>query len=195
MLPDDIAGRLFKHIYAYVNDENPTSDELLINLVFEPIKLQLKRDLKDWESEKTQRSDAGKKGMEARWAKHNEVKKSITTDNTVINPITNITDTVTVNVTDTVTVKENTIEHRKLKFADSLKPFLEKYGKDLCNDFYKYWTQPNKSGSKFKQELEKTWELSYRLERWSQNDKSFNKQENQELAIPKLTFKNGKSGN
>jgi hypothetical protein len=89
----------------------------------------------------------------------------------------------------------NNIEQRKLKFADTLKPFLEKYGKDMMNDFYKYWTQPNKAGSKFKQELEKTWELSYRLETWARNDKSFNKSDSQEVTLKKLTFKNGKSNN
>jgi len=91
--------------------------------------------------------------------------------------------------------KTNNIEQRKLKFADTLKPFLEKYGKDMMNDFYKYWTQPNKAGSKFKQELEKTWELSYRLETWARNDKSFNKSDSQEVTLKKLTFKNGKSNN
>jgi hypothetical protein len=89
----------------------------------------------------------------------------------------------------------NNIEQRKLKFADTLKPFLEKYTKDMMNDFYKYWTQPNKAGSKFKQELEKTWELSYRLETWARNDKSFNKSDSQEVTLKKLTFKNGKSDN
>ena len=44
-LPDDVAVRLLKHIYAYVNDENPITDELLVNVAFEPIKAQLKRDL------------------------------------------------------------------------------------------------------------------------------------------------------
>jgi hypothetical protein len=89
----------------------------------------------------------------------------------------------------------NNIEQRKLKFADTLKPFLEKYGKDMMNDFYKYWTQPNKAGSKFKQELEKTWELSYRLETWARNDKSFNKSDSQEVTSTKLAFKGGKSNN
>jgi hypothetical protein len=89
----------------------------------------------------------------------------------------------------------NNIQQRKLKFADTLNPFLEKYGKDMMNDFYKYWTQPNKAGSKFKQELEKTWELSYRLETWARNDKSFNKSDSQETTLKKLTFKNGKSDN
>jgi hypothetical protein len=89
----------------------------------------------------------------------------------------------------------NDIEQRKLKFADTLKPFVEKYGKEFLHAFYKYWTQPNKSGTKFKQELEKTWEVSYRLETWARNDKSFNKSDSQELTLKKLTFKNGKSDN
>jgi len=44
MLPDEIAGRLIKHILAYVNDENPVTDDLVLQLAFEPIKMQLKRD-------------------------------------------------------------------------------------------------------------------------------------------------------
>jgi hypothetical protein len=66
--------------------------------------------------------------------------------------------------------KINNIDERKLKFASTLEPFLSIYGKDLLNDFYKYWTEPNKSNTKFKQELEKTWSLERRLETWSKND-------------------------
>lgn len=72
-------------------------------------------------------------------------------------------------------LKEDKIEERKLKFADTLKPFLPKYGKDFLNEFYKYWTEPNKSNSKFKMELETTWSLERRLETWAKNDKQFNK--------------------
>lgn len=49
-LPDEIAGQLIKHIFSYVNDENPITDNLIINIAFEPIKLQLKRDLQKYES-------------------------------------------------------------------------------------------------------------------------------------------------
>ena len=51
-LPNDKAGELIKHIFAYVNDENPTTDDLLIDLAFTPIKQQLKRDLIKFESVK-----------------------------------------------------------------------------------------------------------------------------------------------
>lgn len=69
------------------------------------------------------------------------------------------------------------IDIRKLKFADTLKPFLNSYGKDMMNDFYGYWTEPNKSNTKFRQELEKVWDLSKRLSTWSRNDKGFNKKQ------------------
>lgn len=58
-LPDDVAGRLLKHIFAYVNDENPHTDEILLNVAFAPIKAQLKRDLKKYEGKKKERSNSG----------------------------------------------------------------------------------------------------------------------------------------
>lgn len=60
-LTDDEAGKLIKHLFAYVNDENPKSDRL-VELVFEPIKVTLKRDLKHWESVVNKRREAGKLG-------------------------------------------------------------------------------------------------------------------------------------
>ena len=48
-LPDEIAGKLIKHIFAYVNDENPLCEDLLLSIAFEPIKLQLKRDLRKYD--------------------------------------------------------------------------------------------------------------------------------------------------
>jgi len=58
-LSDEQAGNLFKHILNYVNDRNPITDNVITNLAFEPIKQQLKRDLKDWEDKLEQRSVAG----------------------------------------------------------------------------------------------------------------------------------------
>lgn len=77
-----------------------------------------------------------------------------------------------------VQLKVNNIEDRKLKFAHTLKPFLEIYGKDLLNEFYHYWTEPNKSNTKMKFELQQTWSLERRLTTWSKNDKNFNRKQN-----------------
>lgn len=67
--------------------------------------------------------------------------------------------------------KVNNIDSRKLKFASTLKPYLEVYGRDMLNDFYAYWTEPNKSNTKFRKELEKTWSLQRRLAKWASNEK------------------------
>lgn len=65
------------------------------------------------------------------------------------------------------------IELRKTSFASSLEPFLKIYGRNMLNEFFKYWTEPNKSKSKFRAELEKTWDVERRLETWARNDKNF----------------------
>lgn len=76
-LTDDEAGRLIKHLFAYVNDENPQCDRL-IELVFEPIKLTLKRDLKHWETVIERRREAGRQGGRPKKEdeKQNEAKKA-----------------------------------------------------------------------------------------------------------------------
>ena len=61
-LPDDKAGQLIKHLFDYVNDKNPETDDILIKAVFTNIKQQLKRDLKKWESTSSQRSEIGRLG-------------------------------------------------------------------------------------------------------------------------------------
>lgn len=61
-LPDEIAGKLMKIILNYVNDKNPVVDDLLLQIAFEPIKLQLKRDLMKWDEFKKRQSENGKRG-------------------------------------------------------------------------------------------------------------------------------------
>jgi len=106
-LPDDVAGRLLKHIYAYVNDENPISDELLLNIAFEPIKMQLKRDLQKWETQIEQRRQAGLKSAEVRKRNATSVnERSISSTDNV-----NVNDNVSVNVNDNdILLKKETKE-------------------------------------------------------------------------------------
>jgi hypothetical protein len=65
-LSDEQAGALFKHLLRYVNDQKPSADQF-IEVVFEPIKQQLKRDLLKFEDTKQKRSEAGKVGANKRW--------------------------------------------------------------------------------------------------------------------------------
>ncbi len=65
-LTDEQAGQLIKHIYSYVNDEDPVTDDQIIKISFTPIKLQLKRDLQKWEAQQDQRREAGRRSAEKR---------------------------------------------------------------------------------------------------------------------------------
>ncbi len=86
---------------------------------------------------------------------------------------------------DNVIVVTNNIDERILKFAETLRPYIEKFGKELVTDFYKYWTEKNKSGTKFRQELEKTWDLNRRIEKWASNDRGFNSKQSIDPRNPK----------
>jgi hypothetical protein len=169
-LPNDKAGELIKFIFAYVNDEDPVTEDLIINLAFTPIKQQLKRDLIKFEETKEKRSEAGKAGANKRW-------QNIANDSKRISTIAKIA----VNDNVNVNVKEKVIDinMRKHKFASSLQPYLEKYGKDLLNEFYLYWTETTLNNKKLKFELEKTFSLDRRLSNWSKNASKFG------TALPK----------
>ena len=62
LLDNAKAGELFKHILSYVNDENPSTNDVIINLAFTPIKQSLKRDLIKYDTYINKQSENGKKG-------------------------------------------------------------------------------------------------------------------------------------
>ncbi|WP_310560375.1 DUF6291 domain-containing protein [Flavobacterium sp.] len=113
MLTDEEAGKLVKHLLAYVNDENPKIEDRIILMAFEPMKLQLKRDLDKYEVVKEKRSKAGLKSAEMR--KQNSTDSTLveSVEQTSTNPTVNDTDTVNVNgtVTDILLGKETKIKN------------------------------------------------------------------------------------
>lgn len=98
-LSDEDAGKLIKHIFAYVNDEDPITNDKLLKVAFLPIKTQLKRDLKTWENKQEQRKDAAKKSVESRQRTLTSVnERSISFgDNVNVNGNGNVNDNVNVN--------------------------------------------------------------------------------------------------
>ena len=65
-LNEEQAGRLFKHILAYVNDLDPETDDVITKIAFEPIRQQLKRDLQKWDSYIEKQSLNGKRVADQR---------------------------------------------------------------------------------------------------------------------------------
>lgn len=68
------------------------------------------------------------------------------------------------------------IAERRRKFAAQLEPYLEKYGADMLNKFYVYWTGMDEGDTKMAFEKAKskskngTFNLPYRLATWKRND-------------------------
>lgn len=73
-LPDDICGKLTKHIFRYVNDLNPETDDLIIKSSFALIKQQLKRDLNKYRAICVKNKENGKKGGRPRKTQNNPDK-------------------------------------------------------------------------------------------------------------------------
>ena len=63
-------------------------------------------------------------------------------------------------------------KEKKVAFQLLVAPFVEKFGRDLCNDFYLYWTETTKD-NKLRWEKETAFDVSRRLANWKKNDIKF----------------------
>lgn len=120
-MPNEKAGELFKHVLRYVNDLDPETDDLLVQIAFEPIKNQLKRDLEKWEALKVKRSEAGKRSAEARKNKKQQIQQVLTSvefaQQSSTNSTVNVNDNVNVNVN--VSSKED-LFNKKIELENEL---------------------------------------------------------------------------
>lgn len=71
--------------------------------------------------------------------------------------------------------KQQNMAKNKKAFQDDLSKFLDRYSADMLNDFFSYWTEPNKSQTKMRFEQQPTWDLSRRLSRWEKNNYKYEK--------------------
>lgn len=99
-MPNDKAGELFKHILSYVNDLNPDTEDLIIQLTFEPIKQQLKRDLLKYKESIIDKSNAGKLGNLKRW--HKDLYDKVINNQLELDNALNIAESRKVSHTDNV---------------------------------------------------------------------------------------------
>jgi hypothetical protein len=80
----------------------------------------------------------------------------------------------TINKNKEIKTNNNTIHIRALYFADEVHKNKE-YSKDMLSDFVSYWTEMNKSETKLRYELQKTWNTNLRLKNWAKNQKNWAK--------------------
>ena len=179
------SGELFYHILEYVNDEDPKPSNFIIEMAFEPIKLQLKRDFEKWEDIRAKRVEAGKIGGIRSGKTRSKTKQTKQVLNLLSKTKQNeANEAVNVNVNVSVNDIKEKINKKEIEFKESIEPFIPIYGKDICNKFYLYWSEPNKSKTKLRYEMEKTWDVSRRLANWVNIDKAFNTRINGTGAEP-----------
>lgn len=56
------------------------------------------------------------------------------------------------------------------EFKEEVYSFKEKYNSEMIEEFIRYWTEENKSGTKMRFQLQQTWSTSRRLATWNKRD-------------------------
>ena len=65
------------------------------------------------------------------------------------------------------------LDARAEKFHEECKKFTNEFGYQLVEDFFAYWSEPNRSRTKMRYEQQPTWEIHRRMLTWKRNN--FNK--------------------
>ena len=155
-LEDAEAGRLAKHLFRYVNDLNPLTEDKTVKLCFIPIKQSLKRDLKKYEVYIDKQKENGAKGGRPKKTQITQalIEKPKKADSVNVNDSVNVSDNVILKITE----KETLILKYKQKGFDWMVNKLSNYklssGKKYKSDYgainswvVKEWLKENKKSS------------------------------------------------
>jgi hypothetical protein len=104
----------------------------------------------------------------------------------VVNKLNDLSETnlTTINKNKEIKITNNTISIRRLKFINDVSLF--DYDKNILDSFTDYWTEPNKSKTKMKFELQQTWSTNLRLKNWAKNQKKWDKPKSNPKSMSKL---------
>ena len=95
-----------------------------------------------------------------------------------------VKDSTTINKNKEIRIINNTISNRRNDFVFEVLTF--DYDESILNGFIDYWTEPNKSNTKMKFELNKTWKTELRLKTWATNQKKWDKPKTNSKSMSKL---------
>jgi hypothetical protein len=173
LLNNEQAGKLVKHLFAYVNDENPTSEDKLVEIAFEPMKQALKRDLRKYEVIVEKRSQAGKISAERR--------KQEQTNSTNVEAVKQTPTNSTVNVNDNV--NDNVIVINKKKEIPPNKEDLNNFfnlegSPEEAENFFNYYAS---NGWRVGKNLMKDWKAA--AKGWITRSKTYTNQTNGKQAV------------
>ena len=72
---------------------------------------------------------------------------------------------------NTLIIDNNKVKEKQREFADKIKPYIEDYGRDVCLEFYNYWSEANEMTGKLRWEKQDTFEIKKRLITWRSRNK------------------------
>jgi len=116
-MTNEEAGKLVKHLFDYVRDKNPVSEDRVVKLSFIQMKDTLKRDLQKWKEKQAINIANGKRGGRPKTQNNRTV--NLKTERLKNNPEKGVTVTVSDTVTDKV-IKIGEEEVKKNTFSDSI---------------------------------------------------------------------------
>lgn len=161
-LPQETQAEVYSAIFEYSLNFNEVELNGLSKTIFTLIKPQLDANNKRFEN--------GKKGGRKKAEENQEETKDKPKDNqkeTEVEANNN-------NNNNNTSIK---IEVREQKFKEALFPFAKHdknpeglYSVETIKDFFNYWKEPNRSKTKMRFEMQKTWDLKSRLSTWGRND-------------------------
>ena len=187
LLSNEEAGQLFKALFHYVADGSElVTDNRVLAMTFAVFKAQIDRGANKYEETCRKRTEA----INKRWERYKSIQMNTNEYNCIDlntnegnnNPIPkpkpqNKKESIKKNPIDAAHAAA-LLEGRKEDFYNSLIPFVAQYGKEMVRAFFDYWSEPNKSNSKMRFELEKTWDVARRLSYWASRENQFNNRNN-----------------
>ena len=138
-LTDEQAGRLFKSIYLFENEEEPLELDQLTTLLFMGFKRQLEANDAKWDEVRRRRSENGRKGGRGNKAnkanafseKQTKANKAVTVTGTVTG-----TDTVVEGNTPTYSPTNYTLTAQEIRtLSDEFEPELVNWGLKRMDDY------------------------------------------------------------
>jgi hypothetical protein len=67
--------------------------------------------------------------------------------------------------------KEERLQRMTDRFIEELRPYEAEFGAQMLNEFFLYWSEPNKSRTKIRKDMQPTWDTHRRLLTWQRNNK------------------------
>lgn len=194
-MPDKDRLQVFDAIMAYgiygTKTEIGGLAQMALNLVF--------NDIDDCKKKRNEKTEKARESANKRWQKENAnaCKRIQTQPNATermqsdamqcYNVNVNVNGDVNENVDSNIYSPKNekfdadksatnkpqpkTIDERKNDFMQEVADNgVEKYGQEMCREFFDYWTESNPNGKKMRFEMQKVFDIKKRLATWNKNN-------------------------